>query len=159
MVAKYVVLPFFFAVAIAGCMEEKPQPEEKAKEQTNEKTKEQIKVPRTTAELLVGNWEWIKTPDSPTSGIVKERVVFTADGLFSFHIDDITQTKRYQNSFGTYRFEGRTLQLSYPAQGGEPAQTADMPIELITETELILVSPPEDSGRRFRSKYKRLDTM
>ena len=62
--------------------------------------------PRTTAELLVGDWEWVKTKDDPVSGIVKERVTFGADGQFRFTMTDPFHGKRI--SAGTYRLVFRS---------------------------------------------------
>lgn len=109
---------------------------------------------KTDAELLVGNWEWIKTEDCPVSGVVKKRSSFTKEGNFYSRTTD--PFRGAQSTSGIYTVLGKTIRFSHELEPGQ-IETWDITIQTISESEMVFAWPPEASGQRYRSKYSRIE--
>lgn len=105
---------------------------------------------KSQAELLIGTWRLVKLGKQPPfENVVYE---FTKGGKYAARVIDPTGPP--QRSTGTYEWQGNAIRLHAVATAEEPAESTDMVIELLTETELITASKPPDP--RLRSVFKRV---
>ena len=104
------------------------------------------KVEKTKAELLVGKWKLIKTDNQPAAATIVYE--FTKDG--KYYGSATGPTVPPQKRSGTYRLDGNVIRLSIDANADEPAETSDLVIEVLTETELVFMGiSPRDRQHCF----------
>ena len=82
--------------------------------------------PKTTAELLVGKWKWLRDEPGTPEGF-EAYLEFTADGKVTMTMTTPTERRIPQPEVqnGTYHLEGRTLLLAMGGEDGDRKVTID----------------------------------
>lgn len=101
--------------------------------------------PKTTAELLLGKWAAVKQDDVE---IRPDTYVAEFDKAGKVIFRDLTGENAVRN--GTYRLEGKSLQMETPATATSEAAKWTVTIESITEEKLVT-----RSAKQERSEMKR----